>query len=80
MKDFADTVLATNGDIDKKVARYKTDVTDYNKELTELETRMKNVRERYVEQFTAMESAVSSFKSTGDMLDNLMESWKASLS
>lgn len=80
LKDFADTVLATNGDIDKKVARYKTDVTDYNKELTELETRMENVRERYVEQFTAMESAVSSFKSTGDMLDNLMESWKASLS
>ena len=80
LTEFSDSVLKTNGDIDKKVARYNTDVVDYNKELTELETRMENVRERYIEQFTAMESAVSSFKSTGDMLDNLMESWKASLS
>ena len=78
--DFATDILKTNGDIDKKVSRYNLDIADYNKQLTTLETRMKNQRERYVEQFTAMETAVSGFKETGSIIDNLMESWKASLS
>jgi flagellar hook-associated protein 2 len=80
LKDFSDSVLATNSDIDKKVSRYNSDIADYNEQLAALETRMENERARYVEQFTAMETAVSSFKETGTIIDNLMESWKASLS
>jgi flagellar hook-associated protein 2 len=80
LKDFSDSVVKTNSDIDKKVGRYKSDIADYNEQLTALETRMENERARYIEQFTAMETAVSSFKETGSIIDNLMESWKASLS
>jgi len=40
---------------------------------------MESQRSRYVEQFTAMESSVSSFKKTGDLLTNFMDSWRASL-
>ena len=80
LNDFSDSVLQTNGEIDKKVERYNGEITDYNKQLTELETRMENERARYIEQFTAMESAVSSFKETGKLIDNMMESWKAGLS
>lgn len=79
LKDFSDSVLLTNGDLDKKVARYNTDITDYKDQLTELETRMENERARYVEQFTAMETAVASFKETRSLMENMMESWKASL-
>ena len=80
LKDFSDSVVKTNSDIDKKVSRYNSDIADYNEQLAALETRMENERARYVEQFTAMETAVSSFKETGTIIDNLMESWKASLS
>ena len=78
--DFANSVLDTNGDIDEKVSRYKLDIDKFNQQLTTLETRMENERQRYVEQFTAMETAVSGFKETSSILDNLMESWKAGLS
>lgn len=78
--DFADGVLGTNGDIDEKVNRYNLDIDKFNEQLSTLETRMKNERQRYVEQFTAMETAVASFKETSSILDNLMESWKASFS
>ena len=80
LKEFSDSVVKTNSDIDKKVGRYNSDIADYNEQLTALETRMENERARYIEQFTAMETAVSSFKETGSIIDNLMESWKASLS
>ena len=78
--DFANGVLDTNGDIDEKVSRYNLDIDAFNEQLTTLETRMENERQRYVEQFTAMETAVSGFKETSSILDNLMESWKAGLS
>ena len=79
LKDFSDGVIKTNSDIDKKVGRYNLDIADYNEQLEDLETRMENERSRYIEQFTAMETAVTSFKETGTVIDNLMESWKASL-
>ena len=78
--DFSDSVLKPSGDIDKKVVRYNNDISEYKEQLSALELRMENERARYVEQFTAMETAVSSFKETGKVIDNLMESWKASLS
>ena len=40
---------------------------------------MDGERKRYTEQFASMESSVTSFKKTGELLDNFMESWKAGL-
>ena len=54
-------------------------IIDFNDQITELTERMDNQRTRYMEQFTAMESSVASFKKTGDLLANFMESWRASL-
>lgn len=79
LTEFADGVLAANGDIDTKIATYNDDIDDYNDKLDELTQRMENERSRYVEQFTAMERSVNSFKETGDMLDNFVETWKAGL-
>ena len=80
LKDFSDDVLTTNGDLDKKVARYNSDITEYKDQLAELEARMATERIRYVEQFTAMETAVAGFKETGSLIKNLMDAWKAGLS
>ena len=65
--------------IDSKISTYTDEITDYEDELAKLETAMETTRARYVEQFAAMESAVSSFRKTGEYLDNFMESWKAGL-
>jgi len=76
---FTETILKTNSDIDQKVARYNNDVTKYNEQLADLDERMIAQRALYVERFSAMETAVSSFKETSTLLDNFMESWRASL-
>ena len=79
LTEFSNDILKTNGDIDTKIATYNDDIDDYNDRLDELSERMDTERARYVEQFTAMEASVTSFKKTGDMLDTFMETWKAGL-
>ena len=58
----------------------KTRETTINKEvtaqttlLTNLDTQMESLRDRYILQFTTMEQAVTSLKSTGEYLTNLFE-------
>jgi len=55
-------------------------ITTLNKELSsesillsELNTKFETTRSRYLQQFTAMEQAVTSLKSTGEYLTNLFE-------
>ncbi len=71
IQEFTENILKPNNDIDVKIAGYNDDISEFNDKITELEERMENQRARYVEQFTAMESSVSSFKKTGDLLTNL---------
>jgi flagellar hook-associated protein 2 len=79
INEFGDTVLISNGDIDKRVKRYSEDISDQKDQLTSLETRMENERARYMSQFTAMESAVSGFKETQSLLTNMMDAWTAGM-
>ena len=48
-------------------------VTDQSSLLADLNTQMESLRKRYIAQFTAMEQAVTSFKSTGEYLTDLFE-------
>ena len=43
-----------------------------------LDLQIANQRAQYIEKFTAMETAVSSFKKTGEFLDNLIKSLNSS--
>ena len=79
LQEFTDNILVPNNDIDVKIQNYNDDIAEYNERIEDLEQRMTNQRERYLEQFTAMESSVASFKKTGDLLTNFMDSWRASL-
>ena len=79
LREFSKSVLTPGNAIDKKISTYSDEITDYEDELTKLETAMETTRARYVEQFAAMESAVSSFKKTGEYLTNFMDSWRAGL-
>ena len=77
--NFASDILALNSDLGLKITRYNADLSDYETELTDLDTRIESIRARYVAQFSAMESAVTSLKETGKSLDNMMDAWRASL-
>ena len=79
LNDFTTSLLKSNSDIDLKIQRYSTDITEYDEQLSDLDARIAMIRERYIAQFTAMEAAVASLKATGDGLTNMMDAWTASL-
>ena len=79
LRDFSKSVLTPGNAIDSKISNYNEEITTYEDELLKLETAMETTRARYAEQFGAMESAVSSFRKTGEYLTNFMESWRAGL-
>jgi len=79
LRGFAETVLGANSAIDSKLQRYNDDLRDYDDQLSALDVRIAAIRTRYVEQFSAMERAVTALKETGTGLENMMEAWRAGL-
>ena len=77
LSKYIDDVLTLNGDIDEKIYNLEDDVDDLVEEQEALDLQIANQRALYVEKFTAMETAVSSFKKTGEFLDNLIKSWNS---
>lgn len=75
---YIDDVLTLNGDIDTKVYKLEDDLDSLVDEQETLDLQMANQRTLYVEKFTAMETAVASFRKTGEFLDNLIKSWNSS--
>ena len=80
LRSFADTILDADNEIDDRITNYRSDLLDYEDELTALDSRITDVRKRYVDQFAKMDQAVASMKRTGEALTNMMDSWKASQS
>ena len=72
--DFlSNTLNSSNGQIATRETTISNEVTDQSALLLDLNTQMDSLRSRYIEQFTAMEQAVTSLKSTGEYLTNLFE-------
>ena len=78
LSKYIDDVLMLNGDIDEKIYRLEDDVDSLVEEQEALDLQIENQRSLYVQKFTAMETAVASFRKTGEFLDNLIESWNSS--
>ena len=78
LSNYIDDVLTLNGDIDEKIFNLEDDIDDLVEEQEALDLQIKNQRAIYVQKFTAMETAVSSFRKTGEFLDNLIASWNSS--
>jgi len=68
-----DALSVTNGQISKRETTINQEVTDQSALLVDLNKQMENLRSRYISQFTAMEQAVTSLKSTGEYLTNLLD-------
>ena len=76
---FATEMLASGGDIEKKINSLDEDVVEYEQQLADISTKMETIRARYVAQYAAMDTLVAQLKSTETTITNMMESWKASL-
>ena len=70
-------MLTLNGDIDEKIYNLEDDIDNLAKEQEALDLLIESQRSNYIKKFTAMETAVSSFRKTGEYLDNLIASWNS---
>ncbi len=77
LSKYIDDILLMNGEVDEKITRLEDDLDDLEDQQDSLDTTIASQRAVYVERFTAMETAVSSFRKTGEYLDNLIDSWNS---
>ena len=70
---LTDTLNTSSGQLSTRETTINQEMTDQSKLLVDLNTQMESLRNRYIQQFTAMEQAVTSLKSTGEYLTNLFE-------
>ena len=77
LSNYIDDVLTLNGDIDEKIYNLEDDIDNLAKEQEALDLLIESQRSTYIQKFTAMETAVSSFRKTGEYLDNLIASWNS---
>jgi flagellar hook-associated protein 2 len=76
LTEYIDFSLSSSGTLKKSENAVATDLLDLNIDLADIDERVEALTSRYKQQFSAMESAVTSLKSTGDYLTNMMEAWK----
>ena len=62
------------GSVASRITSLNNELTEEKNFLTDLDTKFETTRSRYIQQFSAMEAAVTSLKSTGEYLTNLFES------
>ena len=70
---MSDTLNTSSGQLSTRETTINQEVSDQSDLLVDLNTQMESLRNRYIQQFTAMEQAVTSLKSTGEYLTNLCE-------
>ena len=77
LSTYIDSIMASSGDLATRESTLGNQLTDYQIELEDIEAKTDGIRDRYMSQFSAMESAVTSLKGTGDYLINMIESWNS---
>jgi flagellar hook-associated protein 2 len=83
MSDLSDVILGENGQnsalIKERDQAQNKDIPKINDQLTSLATRMDAVQQRYLKQFTVMQSILNDAKSTQSNLTSSMAAWTAGL-
>ena len=78
MNSYLEQILASSGDIERRKSSLSRDLTDIETDLLDIDDKVDAIRTRYLEQYSAMESAVTSLKGTGEYLENMIKSWNKS--
>ncbi len=75
LDEFLDSSLKASGLINSGKFEINSRIDEFNQDLLEVDDKIALLTERYRSQFTAMEQVVTSFKSTGDYMENLLNAW-----
>ena len=73
LSDYLSQILTPKGVLTTKTDNLNKDLNDFNEDLVDLDEEIEKTRQRYKEQYGAMEATVNSFKKTGEYLTNYME-------
>ena len=75
LTSYISTALTStsDGSVESRIKTLNKELSSENILLSELNTKFETTKSRYLQQFTAMEQAVTSLKSTGEYLTNLFE-------
>jgi flagellar hook-associated protein 2 len=80
MKSLTDTILGSSSMFQQLYNKTKnTELTKLQDEAAKLDERMTALQERYISQFTTMQSIVTQSQKTQSSLTDFMTSWSASL-
>jgi hypothetical protein len=70
---LTETLNTSSGQLSTREKTINKEVSDQSELLVDLTSQMESLRNRYIQQFTSMEQAVTSLKSTGEYLTNLFD-------
>ena len=74
LTDYIDNILnSSDSTLNNRETRLNTEVSTESTKLSDLDIQYENIKSRYMQQFSAMEKAVTSMKSTGEYLTSLFE-------
>ena len=71
---YLDDVTSPVGTLAKSTVKANSSITEFNEEMVKIDDRIVSLTDRYMTQFAAMESAVTSFKKTGEFLTGFIDS------
>ena len=75
LDEFLENSLKSSGLINSGKLDINSKISEFNLDLIDVDEKVKTLTERYRSQFTSMEQVVTSLKSTGDYMENLMNAW-----
>jgi flagellar hook-associated protein 2 len=74
LTDYLDDVVSPVGTLAKSTVEANSSITEFNEEMLKIDDKIVSLTDRYMTQFAAMESAVTSFKKTGEFLTGFIDS------
>ena len=72
LDQFLESALKSSGLITSGKFEINSQLDEFNSDLLEIDEKILVLTDRYKSQFTAMEQVVTSLKSTGDYMENLL--------
>ena len=75
LDQFLESTLKSTGLISSGKSEINSKLDEFNSNLLDIDDRVSTITDRYRSQFTAMEQVVTSLKSTGNYMENLLDAW-----
>lgn len=76
LSEFIEDVISSTGVLEKSKSQATSLISEYNEDKADLDAKITSIRDRYMQQFSAMETAVSGFNKTGEFLTGFIDSMK----